>query len=377
MLTLKPFHERCRKFRTCRTAPVMLIYFLILAGNMNAQSVLHKIFYTENLTSNYALSSDVDPRSVHDFDLLNARPVHSLNHVATTVDNEGYVTVDRTIQGDPAIIKTYSEPAWTLSNRDGVSLYDQDGRLMLFTPFGEGETPLRIDPTAINLSEMGYSSRIEKMNEIQIASWISEGYVITEQSDHRTVISKGDHRITYDVTGQSILTENFENSIKSSSTLEKYLTLPDGKNILTLSVLKYYKPLRNSGMMEVTMRTEYSDYIINGTRINIEDGFTSQFSSGATGQSSLTSFDLHDLDYRDIIRVYPVPSSDIINYHVDAENEQFPCRFAIYNMTGEQVMNGICEASIGQIGISSLSSGSYQLVITNNQSTHHARIIKN
>ncbi|MFN8279723.1 MAG: T9SS type A sorting domain-containing protein [Saprospiraceae bacterium] len=377
MLTLNQFHESCRKLRTCRTAPVMLIYFLILTGNMIAQSVLHKISYFENLTSNYALSNDVDPGSVHDFDLLNARPVHVLAHVATTVDNEGYVTVDRSIQADPAIMKTYTEPARTLSNRDGVSLYDQDGRLMQFTPFGEGEAPVRIDPTAINLSEMGYSPRIEKMNEIQIASWISEGYVITEQSDYRTVISNGDRRITYDVKGQSILTENFENNTKSSSTLEKYFTLPNGKNILTLSVHKYYKPLRHSGMMEVTMRTEYSDYVINGTRIIIEDAFTSQLSSGATGQSSLTSFDFHDLDYRHILSVYPVPSSDIINYHVDADNEQFPCRYAIYDMTGAQVMKGICEASAGQILISSLSSGSYQLVITNNQSTHHARIIKN
>lgn len=376
MLTLNLFLECCRKFRTYRT-PVMLIYFLILTGNTNAQSVQHSISYTEKLTSNYALSSDVDPGSVHEFDLLNARPLNELAQVTTVVDNEGYVTVDRTILADPAIIKTYKEPARTLSNKDGVSLYDQDGRLMLFTPFGEGETPVRIDPNTIYLPEMGYSPRIERPDEMQIASLISEGYVITEQSDNRTIISKEDRRITYDVTAQSILTENFENSIKSSSTLEKYFTLPNGKNILTLSVHKFYKPLRNRGMMEVTIRTEYADYLINGTRINIEDGFISQRSSGATGQSSLTRFDLHDLDYREIIHVYPVPSSDIINYIVDAAKEQFPCHFAIYNMTGEQVMNGICEASAGQIAISSLSSGSYQLVITNNQFTYHARIIKN
>jgi len=101
-------------------------------------------------------------------------------------------------------------------------------------------------------------------------------------------------------------------------------------------------------------------------------------SGGEFGSSETTSFRIEEnLSIKDFdesnIRIYPNPTSSIINIEVPGKSQY---NYSLYTISGKKMMNGMFNTNNTQINTNALSSGVYILQITNGNKNISKKVIK-
>ena len=82
-------------------------------------------------------------------------------------------------------------------------------------------------------------------------------------------------------------------------------------------------------------------------------------SSFLTGYLENLSLGTYQNEMRNLIRIYPNPTKDIV--HIDADATLSGLRYTFYDMNGKQALSGIINSGTNRIDISRLAPGIYTI----------------
>jgi len=342
---------------------------------------IKRLTYDQKESISYQISTDVDLNNIDPSDVLRARREITSLQKSINIDLDGYVTsTEIALYSNGEERSQFPRPYKTISDRNGVQMFNSGNELYYSAPLASGEQAVRVDLSEIDIDNFGYHDVFTLPTQTELQELVANGASIT-QSTNSITISDGVVRTTVDISTQSIFEEYFKDGILHHSIYDQFSQpLANGKMVKVLTIQRAYSNLKNGGKLQRTVRINYNNYMIDGlliynndnnanastqlTKSNINNGQQVGFSS---------TFDSNILKYSSDMTLYPNPATNSI--HIRLKEDTPELSYIVRNIQGQQLFSGAFNEA-REIDIERLPVGTYLVEVQNAASRYYAIFVK-
>lgn len=342
---------------------------------------IKRLTYDQKESISYQISTDVDLNNIDPSDVLRARREITSLQKSIIIDLDGYVTsTEIALYSNGEERSQFPRPYKTISDRNGVQMFNSGNELYYSAPLASGEQAVRVDLSEIDIDNFGYHDVFTLPTQTELQQIVANGASIT-QSTNSITISDGVVRTTVDISTQSIFEEYFKDGILHHSIYDQYSQpLANGKMVKVLTIQRAYSNLKNGGMLQRTVRINYNNYMIDGLLIYNSDSNAnastqlakSNINNGQQVGFSST-FNSNILKYSSDMTLYPNPATNSI--HIRLKEDTSELSYIVRNIQGQQLFSGAFNEA-REIDIERLPIGTYLIEVQNVASRYYAIFVK-
>jgi hypothetical protein len=365
------------KEKICRLSKVSLLSLFMSTGLVFGQlpnnstsnsSTKFSESYDAVVKTVYLLPDSLNPDSIPKLEVVKLTPINEEKHQEMVIDNSGDFIETTLFKSTDEYRDWMTKPAKMIIDKNGAYIYKHDGTL--FTKVDrEGEQKESYINNKKMFASDGYHNIpvFKPVTESMIDEFQEDGNnVHQDQSNGDIVLRKGKVEIRYNYNQLSQKTTIFNNNTPTYVHERKFTRNAEGYVIPDYTIDRTFRTLSNGICVQKMVRTTYSNYSSSDMK-----NPANQISTPTVANATFSKG----------IKVYPTPTSDVINVDLPTANSAFPLSVKLsvidtYNKTWLS-QQGIVDGSTTQFNVSNLHVGLYSVLVEWNGQSKTVHFLKN